>query len=232
MGCVVGVLSRPAQRRRVRSGPCPLRRSVRGLCHRRQQAGLCYPARAPRSEVPAAVWVLAGWARSMRQPSADIAWPGWQLTVGMVKPGSDPLTVGEPLTRSHTVLEQFQRSLTPADVRRLYPDAYGRDYVADRDDYLISAPVTVFVLHASPSAIGKAKDIKGAIRSQLGDTDMLRNHLHMPDNPGDAFADLDHLAGAETFRRLYERYDRDRAAQRLARYRTLLEQPNPRPRAG
>jgi hypothetical protein len=175
---------------------------------------------------------LLDWAQSMRRPTHGIAWPGWRLTVSMVKPDSDPVLVRELLTESHTVVGEVQRHLIPADVRRLYPDAYGREYVASRDDYLTSAPVTVFVLLASPSAIGRAKDIKSDIRRRLGDGDALRNHLHMPDSPGDAFADLDHLAGTETFSRLYERYERDRAAQRLAGYRALLEQPDPRHRTG
>ncbi|MGH3812390.1 MAG: hypothetical protein ACRDUV_08030 [Pseudonocardiaceae bacterium] len=175
---------------------------------------------------------LLDWARAMRRPTPDIIWPGWRLTVSMVKPGSDPVPVRELLAESHTIVEEIQRRLTTADVRRLYPDAYGREYVARRDDYLTSAPVTVFILLASPSAIGKAKDIKSDIRRRLGHGDALRNHLHMPDSPGDAFADLDHLAGTETFSRLYERHEGDRAAQRLARYRALLEQPNPRHRTG
>ncbi len=138
----------------------------------------------------------------------------------------------ELLTETHAIVEEIQRRLTMADVRRLYPDAYGREYVARRDDYLTSAPVTVFILLASPAAIGRVKDIKADIRRRLGDGDALRNHLHMPDSPGDAFADLDHLAGTETFNRLYERYEGDRAAQRLAGYRALLEQPDPRYRTG
>jgi hypothetical protein len=168
----------------------------------------------------------------MRQPAPDIAWPTWRLTVGMVKPGTDPSAVGDLLAQTHTVLDTVERTLTPADVRRLYPDAYGADYIARQDDYLTSCPVTVFVLLATPTAVGKAKDIKTGIRSRLGGGDVLRNHLHMPDSPGDAFADLDHLAGPDLFTRLYERHERDRAAHRLACYRALLGQPNPRPRAG
>lgn len=175
---------------------------------------------------------LLDWAQSMRLPKPDIIWPGWRLTVSMVKPESNPIPVRRLLAESHTVVEEVQRHLTSADVHRLYPDAYGPDYVARRDDYLTSAPVVVFVLLASLAAIGKAKDIKTDIRRFLGEGDSLRNHLHMPDSPGDAFADLDHLAGTETFSRLYERYERDRAAQRLARYRTLLEQPGSRNRTG
>lgn len=98
-------------------------------------------------------------------------------------------------------MEEIQRHLTPVDVRRWSPDAYGRDYVDRRDDYLTSTLVTVFVLVASPAASGSAKDIKFDIRRFLGRDDALRNHLHMPDSPGDAFADLDHLTGTTTFRR-------------------------------
>ncbi|MPZ65918.1 MAG: hypothetical protein GEU83_10515 [Pseudonocardiaceae bacterium] len=192
----------------------------------------CAPPEHPDRMVKRRCSCLLTWARSMRQPATDIAWPAWRLTVAMVKPGSDPIAVRELLAESHTVLADTQQSLAPADVRRLYPDAYGRAYVARRDDYLTSAPVTVFVLLASPWAVGKAKDIKLGVRRHLGDGDVLRNHLHMPDSPGDAFADLDHLAGTETFIRLYERYERDRAADRLARYRALLEQPDPRHRPG
>ncbi len=172
------------------------------------------------------------WAQSMRQPAHEIMWPGWRLTVGMIKPCSDPVPVRDLLAESHTVLAEARQSLTPTDVRRLYPDAYGADYVAHQDDYLTSAPVTVFLLLARPSAVGKAKEIKADVRRRLGAVDVLRNHLHMPDSPGDAFADLDHLAGTGTFTGLYERYERDRAAHRLARYRALLEQPDPRHRAG
>ena len=50
----------------------------------------------------------------------------------------------------------------------------------------------------------------------------LRSHLHMPDNPGDTLCDLHHLAGQQTLQDLYGRYDRDAAADRLARYRAVL----------
>jgi hypothetical protein len=82
----------------------------------------------------------------------------------MIKPGSDPVQARELLAESHTVLAGFQRYLTSADVRRLYPDAYGHAYVVRRDDYLTSAPVTVFLLLASPSAVSRATDIKIDIR--------------------------------------------------------------------
>lgn len=175
---------------------------------------------------------LTEWARSMRSPAPAIAWPPWRLTLGMAKPGADTAAVAAELTRTHTVLDTFTLQLTPADVRRLYPDAYGAAFVARTDDYLTSGPVTVFALLMHDSAIGHAKEIKLEIRRRLGGDDKLRNHLHMPDSPGDAFADLDHLAGRRVFHRFYERYERDRATARLARYRALLERPDSRHRAG
>jgi len=98
------------------------------------------------------------WARSMRQPAPDIAWPAWRLTVGMVKPGTDPTVIGELLAQTHTILDSVERTLTPTDVRRLYPDAYGADYITRQDDYLTSGPVTVFVLLATPAAPALLKD--------------------------------------------------------------------------
>lgn len=175
---------------------------------------------------------LLDWATSMRRPAPALDWPEWRLTVGMVKPGADAVAVRGYLMETYAVLDTFERRLTPADVRRLYPDAYGAEYVARQDDYLTSSPVTVFVLLTKPAAVGKAKDIKADVRRRLGDTDVLRNHLHMPDSPGDAFADLDHLVGGDLFTRLYERHERDRAAYRVARYRALLDRPDPRARAG
>ena len=51
---------------------------------------------------------------------------------------------------------------------------------------------------------------------------MLRNHLHMPDNPGEALADIAHFAGPDVFAELYERHERDQRAGRLAAYRAAL----------
>jgi hypothetical protein len=63
--------------------------------------------------------------------------------------------------------------------------------------------------------------IKAGIRHLLG-ADKVRNHLHMPDNPGEALADIAHLAGRELLATLYERHDRDRSTERLAFYRAAL----------
>lgn len=140
----------------------------------------------------------------------------------MVKPGGDASAVHHALLKAYAIVHTAELPLTPADARRLYPDAYGADYVARQDAYLTSAPVQVLVLLAVPWAATRAKQVKARIRRHLGDTDMLRNHLHMPDNPGDALCDVCRLARSDILHDLYERYDRDSAAERLACYRTVL----------
>ncbi|MCO6010444.1 hypothetical protein NE236_36345 [Actinoallomurus purpureus] len=105
--------------------------------------------------------------------------------------------------------------------RRLYPEAYGADYVGARDAYLTGGPVQVLVLRTLWEDPVPAKQIKAAIRQVLG-ADELRNHLHMPDNPGEALADITHLAGSDTLAELYGRYERDRSSERLAFYRAAL----------
>ena len=110
--------------------------------------------------------------------------------------------------------------LTTADTRRLYPEAYGAAYVAERDAYLTSGPAQVLILLARHPAAG-GWDVKARIRAQAGG-DVLRNHLHMPDNPGEALADIAHFAGYGEVGRLYRRYERDRTSSRLAFYRTAL----------
>jgi hypothetical protein len=44
----------------------------------------------------------------------------------------------------------------------------------------------------------------------------------MPDNPGEALADIAQFTGHENMAALHRRYERDRAAGRLAFYRTAL----------
>jgi hypothetical protein len=44
----------------------------------------------------------------------------------------------------------------------------------------------------------------------------------MPDNPGEALADIAHFADYEELAQLYRRYERDRSSSRLALYRTAL----------
>jgi hypothetical protein len=171
---------------------------------------------------------LYRWAVSMRTPAPRARWPAWRLTCAMTKPDADVTGVAARLSRTHETLDARWRSLTRADLRRLYPDAYGAEYIARRDAYLTSGPVQVLVLLANEHAIGRASEVKADIRRRLAPTDELRNHLHMPDNPGDAFCDIAHLAGPAILAELHERHEHEHSGTRLDHLRCLLAQPDSR----
>ncbi|WP_433186197.1 hypothetical protein [Actinoallomurus sp. CA-150999] len=164
---------------------------------------------------------LLAWAIRMRGPAAPAQWPSTRLTLALLKPGAPHTRIRAELERTHEVLTVIDTVLTTDDTRRLYPEAYGADYVGARDAYLTGSPVQSFVLHARWERSAPAKQIKATIRQILG-ADELRNHLHMPDNPGEAFADIAHFAGPDTLTDLYGRYEHDRSAERMAFYRTAL----------
>jgi hypothetical protein len=179
---------------------------------------------APKHPGPDADSGFTSWAVSLRSPEPPIRWPALVSSLAMVKPGTDPGVVVDLLGGDFEIQEQITRTLTPDDVRRLYPDAYGAQFVSSRDAYLTSSPSTVLTLQAKvPARAGT--EYKQAVRRTLGGGDLLRNHLHMPDNPGETWCDLRLLAGDHND--LYRRYDRGHATERVAHYRRLLglEQP-------
>jgi hypothetical protein len=163
---------------------------------------------------------LARWAAVLRSPGPAAPWPPMSLSLALIKPGAPADLVQALLAPSFDVLASRELTLTVADTRRLYPEAYGAGYVADRDAYLTSGPSQVLTLLARHPAVS-GKDVKAGIRRQIGG-DTLRNHLHMPDNPGEALADIAHFAGYGELSDLHWRYERDHAASRLAFYRAAL----------
>lgn len=165
---------------------------------------------------------LLEWAVRMRAPADTMLWPPLSLTLALLKPGAPHQEIRTQLQQTHQVLRAVNRTLSVEDTRRLYPEAYGADYLADRDLYLTQAPVTVLVMRTVSVLSGEdLARIKAKIRAATGAGE-LRNHLHMPDNPGEALADIAHLAGKETLAELYERHERDRRDDRLAFYRAAL----------
>jgi hypothetical protein len=163
---------------------------------------------------------LLRWGAVLRSPGPAAAWPHVALSLALIKPGAPAARIQDLLASSFEVLSDRGLTLTRADTRRLYPEAYGASYVADRDAYLTSGPARVLVLRARHPAVS-SRDVKAAVRGQTGG-DALRNHLHMPDNPGEALADIAHFAGYAELASLHRRYERDHAATRLAFYRTAL----------
>ena len=139
------------------------------------------------------------------------------------KPGAPTARIREILGTGYDVVLSVTARLSTPGTRRLYPEAYGAPYVAARDWYMTSGPVTALVLRARDPQAAPAAQVKDRIRCCPG-AGSVRNHLHMPDNP---------RRGARPLRRLaalagrYERHERDRAGPRLAFYRAALEIADP-----
>jgi hypothetical protein len=154
------------------------------------------------------------WAHRMREhpawPAASapaLPAPSWRLQVAVVKPGTDPRQVADLLGRRYQVLHARERWLSDHDVHRLYPDAYGTEFRRLQNDYLALQPVHVLVLLAPARlTIQQHLAAKIEVRQCLGGNDVLRNHLHMADNPGDAWCDALHLLGPVAAQQLYRRY--------------------------
>jgi hypothetical protein len=155
-----------------------------------------------------------------------VTWPLVTLTLALIKPGAPTAMILGQLAVAGDVLSATERTLTKADTRRMYPEAYGASYVRARDAYLTSGPSRILILRSHPGTDPGA--VKARIRAQAGG-DALRNHLHMPDNPGEALADIAHFAGYTELAQLYRRYERDHTTTRLAFYRAALGISPPHP---
>ncbi|MDT3398294.1 hypothetical protein RKE29_16855 [Streptomyces sp. B1866] len=166
------------------------------------------------------------WAEAMRAPLAEGRLPAvpQRLTLALLKPGAPRRTIRSRLRTALREVHVVDRQLTAADCDRLYPDAYGAEFVAQRTAYLTSGTVEVVVLAGGTDAVACGAALKRTVRADLG-VGMLRNHLHMPDNPAEALADIALLAGWDELTRLYRRWESDerRLAARLAGYRAHLE---------
>lgn len=163
---------------------------------------------------------LHQWSVAMRSPAPPLLWPRTRLALALIKPGALSDTIVGALAEHYRILSRTPARLRRVDVRRMYPEAYGADFVAARDTYLTSGPAEVMVLVDEIANIDPAV-IKARIRSRFP-TDRLRNHLHMSDNPGETFADIAHLVGFPVLTDLYDAYERDLAPRRLEYYRTVL----------
>lgn len=166
------------------------------------------------------------WAQAMRAPLTDhqLPAPGQRLTLAMLKPGAPVQAIRSRLRSVLREVHVCERQLTAADCDRLYPDAYGASFVAERTDYLTSGSVQVVVLVGGPDAVQAGAALKRLVRADLG-AGLLVNHLHMPDNPAEALADIAQLAGWHVLEEVYRRWessDHAGVAARLAGYRAHL----------
>jgi nucleoside diphosphate kinase len=200
-------------------GVLPADQSCSSCTRRARELADAHPPRHPGTG-PKPCGCLRRWAEAMRAPGPPLAWPRTCLSLGLIKPHAPATAVTALLARSFQVISSRQVMLTSADTRRLYPEAYGAAYVRARDAYMTSGPAQVLVLRATLPGADPAT-VKALIRTRTGG-DTLRNHLHMPDNPGEALADIAHLAGRRELAQLYRRYEHDQTSRRLAFYRAAL----------
>jgi nucleoside diphosphate kinase len=171
------------------------------------------------------------WAQAMRTPLADaqLPAPAQRLTLAMLKPGAPVRAIRSRLRAVLREVHVSRRQLTATDCDRLYPDAYGTSFLAERTDYLTSGSVEVVVLVGGPDAVQAGAVLKRLVRADLG-AETLANHLHMPDNPAEALADIAQLAGWRVLEKVYRRWessDQRGVAARLAGYRAHLEPGRP-----
>lgn len=168
------------------------------------------------------------WAAAMRTPGAADRLPEvpQRLTLALLKPGAPREEIRSRLRTELDELHSAELVLTAEDCDRLYPDAYGAEFVARRTAYMTSGPVEAIVLAGGEDAVTVGSALKRAIRADLG-AGALHNHLHMPDNPGEALADIAVLAGWDVLDQLYRRWEihdgERRVAARLAGYRAHLD---------
>jgi nucleoside diphosphate kinase len=168
------------------------------------------------------------WAAAMRTPMAGSRLPEvpQRLTLALLKPGAPREAIRSRLRTALDEVHVVERDLAGEDCDRLYPDAYGAAFVGRRTAYMTSGPIEVIVLAGAEDAVAVGSALKRAIRADLG-AGALRNHLHMPDNPGEALADIALLAGWDVLDQLYRQWEiqdgERRVAARLAGYRAHLD---------
>jgi len=159
-------------------------------------------------------------------PPGGLPAPPQRLTLAVIKPAAPRQIIRSQIRSAFREVHTVERNLTAADCGRLYPDAYGATFVAERTAYMTRATVQVLVLAGDQDAVACGAALKRTVRAQLG-AGPLRNHLHMPDNPAEALADIALLAGWGVLQDSYQRWeshDDQLLATRREGYRAYLGQ--------
>lgn len=179
-----------------------------------------YPARPSVRCDCFLTWAVRMRSRHPASPFVDSL--AMALSFALLKPGAPVDAIHRMLGVRYRVAERRVLPLTPVDMARLYPDAYGEEFLAWQARYLGSGPVEALLLTASSGAPVCAAAVRLEVRRSLGVMDESENHLHMPDTPGEALANIEQFFGPEVLRDWYRRIELAHGRRRLALYRALL----------
>ena len=165
------------------------------------------------------------WAAKTRRldpASPEVDSPGMVLSFALLKPGAPAEPIRRMLQARYRIVDQREVRLTSTGMNRLYPDAYGEDFLARQSRYLGSGPVEALLLRSSSGEPECAPAIRARVRVGLGVTTAFENHLHMPDSPGETLANIEQFFGSRALHEHYRRTELAHGQRRLALYRTLL----------
>jgi len=165
-------------------------------------------------------WAVRMRSREPASPQVDCL--GMALSFALLKPAAPAGAIRTMLAARYRIAGRRELRLTPVDVTRLYPDAYGEEFLAWQAGYLGSGPVEALMLTAPLDEPMCARAVRSEIRASLGVTAEPENHIHMPDSPGEALANIEQFFGNDTLREQYRRIELTHGQRRLALHRSLL----------
>jgi hypothetical protein len=179
-----------------------------------------YPDGAPGGCGDWLRWAVRMRSREPGSPQVDCL--AMALSFALIKPGAPARAIRTMLAARYRIAGRRELRLTPVDLTRLYPDAYGDEFLAWQAGYLSSGPVETLMLTAPPDEPVCARAVRSEIRASLGVTIAPENHIHMPDSPGEALANIEQFFGSDTLREQYRRIELTHGQRRLALHRALL----------
>jgi hypothetical protein len=144
------------------------------------------------------------------------------LSSALLKPWAPAGAIRDMLAVRYQIASRRTLRLTPLDIARLYPDAYGEEFLAWQAGYLGGGPAEALMLTTPADEPACARAVRSEVRASLGVTAEPENHLHMPDSPGEALANIEQLFGADALRDHYGRIELSHGRRRLALYRAVL----------
>ncbi len=160
--------------------------------------------------------------RSREPASSQVDCLAMALSFALLKPGAPADAIRTMLAARYRIADRRELRLTQVDVTRLYPDAYGEEFLAWQAGYLGRGPVEALMLACPSDEPVCAVAVRSEVRAALGVTAEFENHLHMPDSPGEALANVEQFFGTEALQEQYRRIELTHGERRLALYRALL----------